>query len=76
MWGDEGFVVRFPETEQPPDPQLMLPDADEVEGLVLRQLGSTSLFAARFRETAARALLLPRRRAGQRTPLFLQRKKA
>jgi ATP-dependent Lhr-like helicase len=76
MWGDEGFVVRFPETDQPPDPELMLPDADEVEGLVLRQLGSTSLFAARFRETAARALLLPRRRAGQRTPLFLQRKKA
>jgi ATP-dependent helicase Lhr and Lhr-like helicase len=76
MWGDEGFVVRFPETEQPPDPHLMLPDAEEVEGLVLRQLGSTSLFAARFRETAARALLLPRRRAGQRTPLFLQRKKA
>ncbi|HEV8393899.1 MAG TPA: DEAD/DEAH box helicase [Vicinamibacterales bacterium] len=76
MWGDEGFVVRFPDTEQPPDPQLMLPDADEVEGLVLRQLGSTSLFAARFRETAGRALLLPRRRAGQRTPLFLQRKRA
>jgi ATP-dependent Lhr-like helicase len=76
MWGDEGFVVRFPETEQPPDPQLMIPDADEVEGLVLRQLGSTSLFAARFRETAGRALLLPRRRAGQRTPLFLQRKRA
>jgi ATP-dependent helicase Lhr and Lhr-like helicase len=76
MWGDEGFVVRFPETEQPPDPELMLPDADEIEGLVLRQLGSTSLFAARFRETAARSLLLPRRRAGQRTPLFLQRKRA
>ena len=76
MWGDEGFVVRFPETEQPPDPELMLPDPDEIEGLVLRQLGSTSLFAARFRETAARALLLPRRRAGQRTPLFLQRKRA
>src|SRR5688572_1839931 len=76
MWGDEGFVVRFPETEQAPDPELMLPDPDEIEGLVLRQLGSTSLFAARFRETAARALLLPRRRAGQRTPLFLQRKRA
>jgi ATP-dependent Lhr-like helicase len=76
MWGDEGFVVRFPETERPPDPSLVLPDAEEVESLVLRQLGSTSLFAARFRETAARSLLLPRRRAGQRTPLFLQRKRA
>jgi ATP-dependent Lhr-like helicase len=76
MWGDEGFVIRFPEVEQPPDPQLLLPDADEVEGLVLRQLGSTSLFAARFRETAARALLLPRRRPGMRTPLWQQRKRA
>src|SRR5436190_1497215 len=76
MWGDEGFVVRFPEVEQPPDPQLLIPDVDEVEALVLRQLGSTSLFAARFRETAARALLLPRRRPGARTPLWQQRKRA
>jgi ATP-dependent Lhr-like helicase len=76
MWGDEGFVVRFPEVESPPDPMLLLPDPDEVESLVLRQLGSTSLFAARFRETAARALLLPRRRPGMRTPLWQQRKRA
>jgi ATP-dependent Lhr-like helicase len=76
MWGDEGFVVRFPEVENPPDPMLLLPDPDEVEGLVLRQLGATSLFAARFRETAARALLLPRRRPGARTPLWQQRKRA
>jgi ATP-dependent Lhr-like helicase len=76
MWGDEGFVVRFPEVEQPPDPGLLIPGADEVEGLVLRQLGGTSLFAARFRETAARALLLPRRRPGMRTPLWQQRKRA
>ena len=55
---------------------LLLPDVDEVEPLVLRQLGSTSLFAARFRETAARALLLPRRRPGMRTPLWQQRKRA
>ena len=76
MWGDEGFVVRFPDVETPPDPALLLPDADDVEGLVLRQLGATSLFAARFRETAARALLLPRRRPGRRTPLWQQRKRA
>jgi ATP-dependent Lhr-like helicase len=76
MWGDEGFVVRFPDVEQPPDPALLIPDADEVEALVVRQLGSTSLFAARFRETAARALLLPRRRPGMRTPLWQQRKRA
>ena len=76
MWGDEGFVVRFPEVENAPDPSLLLPDPGEVEGLVLRQLGATSLFAARFRETAARALLLPRRRPGMRTPLWQQRKRA
>jgi ATP-dependent Lhr-like helicase len=76
MWGDEGFVVRFPGMENPPDPALLLPEADAIEGLVLRQLGSTSLFAARFREAAARALLLPRRRPGARTPLWQQRKRA
>jgi ATP-dependent Lhr-like helicase len=76
MWGDEGFVVRFPEVEAPPDPSLLLPDSGDVESLVRRQLGSTSLFAARFRETAARALLLPRRRPGTRTPLWQQRKRA
>ena len=77
MWGDEGFVVRFPGSRAARRiPSLLLPDAGEVEGLVLRQLGSTSLFAARFRETAARALLLPRRRPGMRTPLWQQRKRA
>ena len=76
MWGDEGFVVRFPDVESPPDPMLLLPEHEDVEGLVLRQLGATSLFAARFRETAARALLLPRRRPGMRTPLWQQRKRA
>src|SRR2546428_5587305 len=76
MWGDEGFVIRFPEVDKPPDPMLLVPDADEIEGLVMRQLGSTSLFAARFRETAARALLLPRRRPGTRTPLWQQRERA
>jgi len=76
LWGDEGFVVRFPGVESPPDPALLLPEAGDVERLVLRQLGSTSLFASRFRETAARALLLPRRRPGARTPLWQQRKRA
>src|SRR4029079_3576208 len=76
MWGDEGFVVRFPEVERAPDAALLLPDADEVSGLVLRQLGGTSLFAARFRESAARARPLTRRRPGARTPLWQQRKRA
>ncbi len=76
MWADDGFVVRFPETDEPPDPQWLLPDADEMEALVIRQLGATSLFAARFRECAGRALLLPRRRPGRRAPLWQQRKRA
>jgi ATP-dependent Lhr-like helicase len=54
----------------------MMIDPDEVERLVISQLGSSSLFAAKFRESAARALLLPRRRAGARTPLWQQRKRA
>jgi ATP-dependent Lhr-like helicase len=76
MWTDDGFVVRFPETEEPPDPNLMLPAPDEVEALVVRQLGGTALFAAKFREAAARALLLPKRRPGGRSPLWMQRKRA
>ncbi len=76
MWTDDGFVVRFPETDEPPDPKLMLPASDEVEALVVRQLGATALFAAKFREAAARALLLPKRRPGERSPLWQQRKRA
>jgi ATP-dependent helicase Lhr and Lhr-like helicase len=76
MWTDDGFVVRFPETEDPPDPSLMIPVSDEVESLVVRQLGATALFAAKFREAAARALLLPKRRPGGRSPLWQQRKRA
>jgi ATP-dependent Lhr-like helicase len=76
MWTDDGFVVRFPETDEPPDPKLMIPAADEAEALVLRQLGATAMFAAKFREAAARALLLPKRRPGGRSPLWQQRKRA
>jgi ATP-dependent Lhr-like helicase len=76
MWTDDGFVVRFPETDEPPDVGLLVPTAEELDDLVLRQLGATALFAAKFRECAARALLLPRRRPGQRTPLWQQRKRA
>lgn len=76
MWTDDGFVVRFPETDDPPDVSLVVPDPDEAERLVVAQLGSSALFAAKFRECAGRALLLPRRRPGQRTPLWQQRKRA
>jgi ATP-dependent helicase Lhr and Lhr-like helicase len=76
LWGDDGFVVRFPDVDAPPEPRLMFPDPEEVQALVVRQLGGTALFAAKFRENAARSLLLPRRRPGQRAPLWQQRKRA
>ena len=76
MWGDDGFVLRFPDTDVVPDSVLLLPDPQQAGELVLRQLGATSLFAAKFREAAARALLLPRRRARGRAPLWQQRKRA
>jgi len=76
LWGDDGFVVRFPDVDQPPDPRLLVPDPDEVQALVVRQLGATALFAAKFRENAARSLLLPKRRPGMRAPLWQQRKRA
>ena len=76
MWSDDGFVVRYPDGERPPDTSLLIPDPDEVERLVVRQLGSTAMFATRFREAAGRALLLPRRRPGARAPLWQLRKRA
>jgi ATP-dependent Lhr-like helicase len=76
MWSDDGFVVRVPEGDQAPDSALFVPDPEDVERLVVRQLGSTAMFAARFREAAGRALLLPRRRPGARAPLWQQRKRA
>jgi ATP-dependent Lhr-like helicase len=76
MWGDDGFVLRFPDSDAAPDSDLVLIDAEEATDLVLRQLSGTALFAAKFRESAARALLLPRRRAQGRAPLWQQRKRA
>ena len=76
MWADDGFVVRVPEGDTPLDSALLIPDPDDVERLVVAQLGATAMFAARFREAAGRALLLPRRRPGARAPLWQQRKRA
>ena len=76
LWGDDGFVLRFPDTDEPPDSDWILVESAEVMQLVLRQLGSTALFAGRFREAAGRALLLPRRRADQRSPLWQLRKRS
>ncbi|MBV9761943.1 MAG: DEAD/DEAH box helicase [Acidobacteriaceae bacterium] len=76
MWSDDGFVIRLPDSEEKLDTEWLLPSASDLRDLVLRQLGSTSLFAAKFREAAGRALLLPKRRPGIRAPLWQQRKRA
>ncbi len=76
MWSEDGFCLRFPESDTAPDTDVLLLEPEEAAELVLRQLGSTALFAAKFRESAARALLLPRRRADGRTPLWQQRKRS
>jgi ATP-dependent Lhr-like helicase len=76
LWGDDGFVLRFPDTDEPPDADWVMVESAEALQLVMRQLGSTALFAGRFREAAGRALLLPRRRADQRSPLWQLRKRS
>jgi len=76
MWSDDGFVLRVPESTEAIATEYFVPRPDEVREHLLRQLGSTSLFAAKFREIASRALLLPRFRPGRRAPLWQQRRRA
>ncbi|HYA08541.1 MAG TPA: DEAD/DEAH box helicase, partial [Gaiellaceae bacterium] len=76
IWSDDGIAIHLPEADAPPPTDDVLLDPDEVEELVTRELGDTALFGARFRENAGRALLIPRRRPGERTPLWQQRLKA
>ena len=76
VWSDDGIVFRIPSHEEAPPLDWFLVPHDEVERRVTRAVGQTALFAAHFRECAGRALLLPRRRPGQRTPLWAQRKRA
>lgn len=76
LWTDDGMAFRLPETDTPPPASLFFPEPDAIETLVIDNLAGSALFAARFRENAARALLLPRRRPGKRTPLWMQRKRA
>lgn len=76
MWSDDGIVIRLPEAADLIDAHEFVIDPDEVREIIVSNLPTTSLFAARFRECAARALLLPRRRPDQRTPLWQQRQRA
>jgi len=82
---DDGIVVRLPDTfsesgsgpaDKPPGAELFVFDADEIDPIVTAEVGGSALFASRFRECAARALLLPRRHPGRRSPLWHQRQRA
>ena len=78
IWSDDGIAIRLPDGESSLDgvEALLFPDSEEIEDLVVGRVGQSSLFASRFRENAARALLLPRRRPGTRTPLWQQRQRS
>ena len=76
IWSDDGIVVHLPDADEPPDADLVMLEPDEIEDLVVRELGGSALFGARFRENAARSLLIPRAYPGKRTPLWQQRLKS
>jgi ATP-dependent helicase Lhr and Lhr-like helicase len=76
IWSDDGIAFHLPDADVPPPTEELLVDPDELEDLVVAEVGETALFGSRFRENAARALLIPRRRPGERTPLWQQRLKA
>ncbi|MGH3142221.1 MAG: Lhr family ATP-dependent helicase, partial [Gaiellales bacterium] len=76
LWSDDGIALHFPDSDSPPPTEQLVLDSDELDELVMGELAGTALFGSRFRENAARALLIPRRRPGERTPLWQQRLKA
>ena len=76
IYADDGIVVRIPDSDEPPDPHAVLFDPDEIEDAVVASVGSSALFAGRFRECAARALLLPKRNPAARRPLWQQRQRS
>ena len=76
IWSDDGIALHLPDADAAPPTEDVLVDPDEVEELVIAEVGETALFGARFRENAGRSLLIPRRRPGERTPLWQQRLKS
>jgi ATP-dependent Lhr-like helicase len=76
IWSDDGIAIHLPDADAAPPTDLVLIDPEEIEDLVVNEVGDSALFGARFRENAARSLLIPRRRPDQRTPLWQQRLKA
>ncbi len=76
LWTDDGIAMRFADADALPPDDRLIPDPDRVERILVDELSHSSVFASQFRQNAARALLLPRRRPGQRTPLWVQRLRA
>jgi len=76
IWSDDGIAIRFANGEDLPSSDLLFPAPEQVEELVIDRLASSALFASHFRENAGRALLLPKRRPGARSPLWLQRQRS
>ncbi|MCH9674442.1 MAG: DEAD/DEAH box helicase [Gammaproteobacteria bacterium] len=76
MYTDDGLVLRFADVETLPPVDVLFPEPEDIDELVMDQLNGTALFAGLFRENAARSLLLPRRRVDRRNPLWAQRLKA
>jgi ATP-dependent Lhr-like helicase len=73
---DDGIIIRVPDSDEPPPSGIAMLDPDEIGDLITAEIGASALFASRFRECASRALLLPRRQPGRRTPLWQQRQRA
>jgi len=76
IWSDDGIAIRFAGGDELPATEMLFPSPEEIEELVVSRLANTAQFAARFRENAGRALLLPRKRPGARSPLWLQRQRS
>ena len=73
---DDGIIIRVPDSDEPPPTGIALLDPDDVGDLITAEVGASAMFASRFRECASRALLLPRRQPGRRTPLWQQRQRS
>ena len=73
---DDGIIIRVPDSDEPPPAGIALFDPDDVGDLITAEVGASAMFASRFRECASRALLLPRRQPGRRTPLWQQRQRS
>ncbi|MBO0981265.1 ATP-dependent helicase [Microbacterium sp. SD291] len=74
---DDGIIVRIPDAEaEPPGAELFVFEPEELEHIVTEEVGGSALFASRFRECAARALLMPRTNPNRRSPLWQQRQRS